>query len=536
MSSQIHISKADYDGVLFDLDGVVTDTARLHQLSWKAVFDHFLGIWGQKRQNYVEPFDPYSDYLEYLDGKDRYEGAASFLRAREIKLPLGNPTDTIKAKTICGLGNKKNCLFLAQLAQNGVEVFATTVALMHNLKRAGIKLGVVSSSKNCQDILQRAKLTHLFDARVDGIQSIKHSLPGKPRPDMYLEAARRLGISPLRTAVVEDASCGIEAAHRGGFALVLGVARHSNHETLKAKGADYVVNDLAQVSASLLPARPRIRNILNLPSALDRLASIHNTLGRQKVFVFLDYDGTLAPIASRPEAAILSSASRKTLSLLAESYPVAIITGRDRPDVENLVNLTTLYYAGCHGFDIAGPEGSHVRHKVGRTSLRQLDQLEADLASWIRDTAGARIERKTFAIAVHFRNVDPSQRTQLDRNIAKVHPHQRGLRLHEGNALYEFRPNVNWNKADAVQWLLKTVMPNTPRVTPIYIGDDTADEEVFHYLQDFGITIKVAGEHSHTAAQYTLANTREVRQFMDAISAVAQNKPDSQSLRRDEQS
>ena len=231
-----------FDAVLFDLDGVVTRTADVHAAAWKTLFDEVL----RRRAggDAFVPFDASDDYRRYVDGKPRYDGVRSFLASRGIELPYGRPTDEPGAETVCGLGNRKNGVFLERLRQGEIPVFESTVRLIRQLKRGGVKVAVVSSSENCSAILEAAGLSDLFEVQVDGVVAQELGLPGKPDPTMFLEAARQLGVQASQAVVVEDAVVGVEAGRRGGFGLVVGVDRTGDAETLREHGADVVVDDL----------------------------------------------------------------------------------------------------------------------------------------------------------------------------------------------------------------------------------------------------------------------------------------------------
>ncbi len=511
----VTISTTDFDAVLFDLDGVVTQTEKLHTVAWKALFDEFLSRFAQRNGTPFVPFDAETDYLQYVDGKQRYDGVTSFLAARDITLPYGDPEDDSSRETVCGLGNKKNSTFLACLAEKGVEVFESTIALIKDLRQKGLKIAIVSSSKNCEIVLEQAGLVALFDTRVDGIESATYKLPGKPDPDTYLEAARRLNVRPERAAIVEDANSGVEAGQRGRFGLVLGVARQDNQAALEQHGADAVVTDLADVRIDDNPEQPCIRNVLNLPSALSHLP-IHSLQGKRPV-VFLDYDGTLTPIVSRPELATLAPDMRHTLAALAERCPVAVVSGRDRADIQTLVQLESVYYAGSHGFDIAGPHQVRMQHAEGLEFLPLLDEVETQLQHQLGTIQGALVERKKFTIAVHFRNVAPEQFGHIELlvdTVLKKHPQ---LRKGLGKKVFELQPRLDWHKGKAVRWLLDTLALHTPDVVPIYIGDDITDEDAFHTLAGYGLSIVVADTPRRTAARYALQNPAQVQTLLQRL-------------------
>jgi alpha,alpha-trehalase len=234
------------DAVIFDLDGVVTDTASVHAAAWKRLFDGFLR---ERAGSTGEPFRPFTedDYRRFVDGKPRYDGVRDFLASRGIALPEGDPADEPEEETVCGLGNRKNDLFLAELAAEGPRAFPSTVALVRDLQRRGIRTAVISASRNTAAVLEAAGLGDLFRTRVDGVDAGELGLPGKPDPAVFLEAARRLGVEPARAAVVEDALAGVEAGRRGGFGLVVGVDRTGHPDALREHGADVVVSDLAEL-------------------------------------------------------------------------------------------------------------------------------------------------------------------------------------------------------------------------------------------------------------------------------------------------
>lgn len=233
-----------YDAVLFDLDGVITDTAAVHAQAWKTMFDEYLQQRAAREGEAFEPFTFEGDYKPYVDGKPRYDGVRSFLQSRGIDLPEGTPDDPPDAETVCGLGNRKNDLVNRIIDEEGVVVYDSSVQLMHQLRDAGIRLAVVSSSKNCVLVLKTAGLLDMFDARVDGVVAAERGLPGKPAPDTFLAAAAELGAPPERAVVVEDAISGVQAGRNGDFGLVIGVARHGDPEELHEHGADVVVSDL----------------------------------------------------------------------------------------------------------------------------------------------------------------------------------------------------------------------------------------------------------------------------------------------------
>jgi alpha,alpha-trehalase len=241
------ITRAEFDAVIFDLDGVVTHTAAVHAQAWKRVFDEFLERRADREGGPFRPFLIEMDYPEYVDGKPRYDGVRSFLASRGISLPEGDSSDGPDAETVCGLGNRKNVLYNELLDQGGVEIFEDTVERIRAWRKLGLKTAIVSSSKNCAPVLKAAGLTDLFDVRVDGVVSAQLELTGKPAPDIFLKAAELLDVDPKRSVVFEDAVSGVQAGRAGGFGWVVGVDRVGMPETLMENGADTVVSDLRHI-------------------------------------------------------------------------------------------------------------------------------------------------------------------------------------------------------------------------------------------------------------------------------------------------
>ena len=235
-----------FDGVLFDLDGVLTDTAALHAQAWKAMFDEFLQRWSEANDLPYEPFEIATDYRNHVDGRPRYEGVSAFLESRRIVLPRGQIDDPPTADTTFGLGNRKNDM-LHRLIAEGVDPYPASVTLLDRLLADGIACAVVSSSRNARRVLEAAGLIDRFEVIVDGVVAADNQLPGKPAPDTFLEGARRIGTDPARTVVIEDAVAGVEAGRGGGFGLVIGVDRLGQAEALRRKGADIVVGDLGEL-------------------------------------------------------------------------------------------------------------------------------------------------------------------------------------------------------------------------------------------------------------------------------------------------
>lgn len=250
------------------------------------------------------------------------------------------------------------------------------------------------------------------------------------------------------------------------------------------------------------------------PSALDHVEEIAGT-GGCDLAIFLDYDGTLTPIVNDPEKALLSDSMRQTLRVLANRTPVAILSGRDLDDVRRRVDIDGIIYAGSHGFDIAGP--GELRKEVATEFLVELDLAERQLRKQLAGIPGARVERKRFSIAAHYRTVKESDLPSLHRIVNGVAARHRELRSMEGKKIYELQPHIDWDKGKAMLWLLKILSPNNAKNRAIYVGDDRTDEDAFRALKKRGVAILVSDEPRPTAASYLLRNSSEVERFLHEL-------------------
>ncbi len=232
---------------LFDLDGVLTETAALHAAAWKQMFNGYLSARAAATGTRFIGFDEVDDYDTYVDGKSRADGIRSFLQSRGVSVPTGGPSDRPDAVTVTSLGEVKNAIFMDKIHRGGVAAYPGSVRYVKAVRAAGLRTAVVSSSANCAEVLHAAGVTDLFETRIDGVDVEERHLAGKPAPDTYLAAARALGVEPGEAAVFEDAMSGVAAGRAGGFGFVIGVDRAGQAERLRADGADRVVTDLAQL-------------------------------------------------------------------------------------------------------------------------------------------------------------------------------------------------------------------------------------------------------------------------------------------------
>lgn len=534
------MKKYHFEGVIFDLDGVITQTAKVHARSWKAMFDEFLKIYYEKKG---EPFKPFSidvDYTEFVDGKPRYEGVQSFLESRNIDLPFGETDDEPSHNTCCGLGNMKNIKFREIVQKKGAELYAPTIEFIKDLKAAGIKVGVASSSKNCEFILDSAGLKHLFGTIVDGNVSARLGLKGKPEGDIFLRAARNIGVDPSRSMVVEDATSGVSAGRNAGFGLVVGVARKNNADLLINNGADIVIRRLSEISVEqterwflqkpepLASSWDRNNKILTLPPEdphekskiiinpwIFRSARASLLNSRKPVF-FLAYDGTLAPIVDNPDEATMSENMRDTLKKLSELYTVAIISGRTRSTIEKMVGIEGLIYAGSHGLDIAG-DGMKMLHPEADQYISLMDDIHADLQSELGDIPGIFIKNKVYTVAVHTRLVPNESIKQIEDKIKNVVNNSEALKLISGNMVHEIMPFIEWDKGQAIRWIMKEKDYNWDESSVVYIGDDVTDHFAFRVIRTRGTGIIVCDGTKASAAHFRVSSTLDVRDLLETI-------------------
>jgi alpha,alpha-trehalase len=504
----------DLDAVVLDTDGVITDTASVHAAAWKEMFDAFLLARGG---DLYEPFTD-DDYRRYVDGKPRFDGVRGFLASRGITLPDGRADDPAGDETVAALGNAKNEIFLSRLERHPPRPFPGTVSFLRDARAAGIATAAISASRNAGAVLESAGVADLFDVRVDGNDADELGLAGKPDPAIFIEAARRLDSDLRRTAVVEDAISGVEAGKAGGFGLVIGVDRTGHPEDLASHGADVVVRDLAEVEI-VTPDAP----LRELPHALSDLGVLADRTAGRRPAVFLDYDGTLTPIVDDPAAAVMSEAMRRAVRRLAKLCPVAIVSGRDRADVARLVGIDDMIYAGSHGFDITGPGWQH-QYEAGAAALPALaaaaDQLDAEVGS----IDGVIVERKRFAVAVHFRmaaeDVVPDIDAAIDR-VVEAHP---GLRRTTGKMIFELRPDLDWDKGRALQFLLGHLHLDQPDVISLYVGDDDTDEDALRVIRHDGLGVIVGDEDRMTAAHLRLDNPGETMAFLNRLADLLESR------------
>ena len=518
MPNNNNLERSRFDAVLFDMDGVITDTASVHAEAWKRLFDAYLEERAGRDGDEQRPFDAHADYRDYVDGKPRFDGVRSFLESRGIDLPYGDPKDGPDRETVCGLGNRKDGYFNAWLQENRVRVFPGTLELIRALRAAGIRVAVFTASRNADAVLENAGVAELFDAKVDGRKTARLKLPGKPDPATLELAASEVGVAPERSVIVEDAIAGVQAGSRGSFAFVIGIDRVDYADALYENGADLVVNDLSECRVDEA-GNLTLKHFAGLGPVWARETAIEALLRERRLAVLLDYDGTLTPIVTDYRKALLSDGMRSTLKKLAERHKVAVISGRDLEDVRRLVGLDSIYYSGSHGFELSGPgDWRHVQEQaVG--FLDDLDRAEQALAAALAEIPGHAIERKRFSIAVHYRQVEDRHVGDVARAVDAVLDDSPRLLKGLGKKVFELKPALQWDKGRAVELLLRELGMDEDNSIAIYIGDDITDEAAYRVLRKPNVSIVIPDDDRVTAADYTLEDCDDVQRFLDWLAA-----------------
>jgi alpha,alpha-trehalase len=377
-------------------------------------------------------------------------------------------------------------------------------------------------------VLRAAGMLDLFDVRVDGNDAAAIGFPGKPAPDVFLEAARRLGVEPGEAGVVEDAISGVMAGRAGGFGLVVGLDRTRNPEPLAAF-ADIVVPDLADLGVvaiagvddgaevhRVVPARAWLPD---LPDALTDFDLSRQVAGKT-VAVFCDYDGALTPIVGRPEDAAIPTATLAALEALAARTVVGVVSGRDLADVMAMVPTERVWFAGSHGFDVRKPDGTREEFTEGAAALPELASADAQLAERLVAIEGAWAERKRFAIAVHYRAVPDDRIAELESLVSDVAAAHGALRMTGGKKVFELRPDIEWHKGRAVRWLVEAAGLDPTTTLAIFVGDDVTDEDGFEEVRDRGVGVVVGTEDRHTAAHLRVDDPDSTRALLERLAAM----------------
>ncbi|RZL77088.1 MAG: trehalose-phosphatase [Rhodococcus sp. (in: high G+C Gram-positive bacteria)] len=509
-----------HEAVIFDLDGVVTDTAALRCAAWAALFDSYLSERSPRRGEEHRRFTE-DDYHQFLDGRPYYVAVTDFLASRAITLPRGHPADGADADTVCGLGNRGERVFREHIARGGVPVFESTVALVGQLRRLGVATAVFSPSGGVTPVLEAAGIGGLFSVRIDdAANKLAESDAGLP-----LSAARLLGTEQARAVLVAATGTAVAAGRRGGFALVVGIGRTSSAGEL-GRGAHVVVTD-----ASEIDVRAGDRRLSDIPDAVTPHQKLTTRLRIRRPAVFLDFDGTLAEIVREPTAAALVDGMATVLADLVRRCPVAVVSGRDLADVRARIGLPGIWYAGSHGFELVGPDGQHHQHPDALAAVPVLEQMAHLLGERLRDVPGILVEHKRFAIAVHYRNVAADRVAEVVAAVYETAAGEQRLRVTGGRKVVELRPDIEWDKGRALEWVLDHLPGDRPLV-PIYVGDDLTDEDAFDAVAATGVGIVVRqdeGGDRRSAAQFAVANPADVRKVLQRLTDLLDRDPDTTS-------
>lgn len=492
-----------YLAVIADMDGVITRTARVHERAWQHMFDAFLADRDHAPGEDHAPFTA-ADYRDHLDGKPRLDGVRDFLSARGIVLPEGQADDGPDQDTVHGLGTRKSEQFLATLDRDGVDTFADTLLACDRWQRGGLQLAVISASRNCRPVLARAGVGGRFETIVDGRTAEEEGLSGKL--DLIKTAAARLGVPIERTVLLEDALAGLQAGHDAGCGLVVHVDRRADQR----EGDDDPLTALADTTVQDVAA---LRFARRLPDVLGRREVVTTLRARRPVAVFLDFDGTLSPIVDDPDAAGISAPMRDAVRELSTRATVAVVSGRDRADVQRRVGIDGLFFAGSHGMDIAGPDHDHVA-PAADAAVPAIEAAEARLREGTEGIDGAVVERKRFSVAVHYRRVADDEVARIRDLADQALAANPQLRAHPGKKVIDLVPDIDWNKGHAVRWLLDTLELDPESHLILYLGDDETDEDAFRALADGGLGIHVGPEVTDTLADYRLADQDAVESFL----------------------
>lgn len=499
-------------GAIFDMDGVITDTAQVHFNAWKAIFDHFLQLHSTQTNVCFKPFS-IDDYIHYVDGIGRLDGIRNFLQSRQI-LPEGPLAGTPSENLIFKMAEEKNKFFLDLIEKGGVVVFKSTIELIEDLKRHGMKIAVISASKNSEFILKKAGVLDLFDVIVDGNTLKELKLKGKPDPAIFIEAANRLDIKRSNIFIVEDALSGVVAAKAGHFGLIIGIDRQQKWNFyFIQQGADMVVNDLAELDYEQIQ-----KSFTEFPpSALEKFTEIEEKIENKKIIIFSDYDGTLTPIVERPELALISDEMRRVLVQLHQVCPIIIMSGRQVADLQKRIDIKELFYIGNHGFEMVGPKPITVNFAQDSAYFKELNKAYEELKSLLASIDDCLIEHKKFTLSVHYRLVKHDKISYVEEKVNEVISQHPNLSKHYGKKVFEIRPKIDWNKGKAVSYMLQQLNFDQADIFPIYLGDDISDEDAFVELKNYGIGILISDSFKKTNASYHLKNIDEVLAFLKNI-------------------
>lgn len=512
MDQKIKEQEIGMKAIIIDMSEVLIHTALINKNAWETTFNDLL-----KNKNNIQPFID-EDFYSFIEGKPKFERVQNFLNSRNINLPFGSQSDPEENETVCGLEKKKSKLFSQMLKKNELQFYEMALQKIKYWKEKGLKTAIVSSDENFKKALNSSEIRNLFDVKIDGHASRKKGLKEKPEADLYIEATKELGIAPESCVLFDDSVPGLQAGSKGNFGLVIGVNRRENRKLLSENGADLVIDDFDELD---LVNDPEVKAWFDQPTPpfASQYVEIGKLVYEKTPVLFLDYDGTLTPIVQRPEDAVISEEMRDVLNECASKFNVAAVSGRDMDDLKSRINLDTLIYAGSHGFRISGPGGLYMEHEKSEEILPELDNMEKKLQQVFSNTIeGVQIERKRYAIAIHYRNSKEQDVPFIKEKVFEATENSEIFKVGEGKKILEIKPGIDWHKGKAVLWILEKLGLNDPdKYIPIYIGDDVTDEDAYEALKGRGIGIQVGPGAESTAAQYKLKNVYQVRIFLKEL-------------------
>ncbi|MGF1457070.1 MAG: trehalose-phosphatase [Alphaproteobacteria bacterium] len=480
------------DALLLRLDGVLASLGSLHAVAWKRLCDEIQA--DAAAGHPFTPFDTLAEFQSRFAGRPAARALSAYLDEKGIAVPVGADGDPDTAMTLHGLLARRLRYVLEAVDTEGVEIFPGSVELVAFTRERGFRIAVVGDGASEETVLTQTGLFELVDG-----PTVSETEPGAG----FLHAAQRLELPAARCAVVDVLPTGIARARADGFGLVIGLDRNGDPTAHQGALADLVVTDLSELMPGGGP-----------PRALACLNAITTGLSRRKVALFLDYDGTLAPIVDRPEDAVLPAETRAALESLSQVAMLAFVSGRMKDEVRAFVGLENVFYAGSHGFAIEGPDGLDFVQEDGRAIMPVIREAALGLTRDLADLPGTRVEDKHFAVAIHYRLVAservPEVEAAVDRAVARFP----ALRKSGGKMVFELRPRVDWHKGKALDYLLTVLGLTDDTVLPIYIGDDVTDEDAFEALQGRGIGICVKDQPAPTAAAFRVRDPAEVCQFL----------------------
>ena len=523
MDPPVVIDPRYHDAVIFDLYGVLTEAASVQRAAWASLFNEYLVRRPAHEDEDHSAFTD-DDYWQLVNGKPRPDGVADFLASQGISLPRGVPSDTGEG-TICGLANRQRQLY-ADLLDREVPLFGAMVTLARKLRDIDVATAAHSSSPGCQAVSKVTGVDGLLDVYIDETAAEGLRIAGNPglvvpaEASHVLDAAYGLGVLPHRTVIVGDTEAGLSAGRDAGFALVIGVDRTGHAEGLFQCGADVVVADLADIAVRT--GDKRMSEIPNALKSSGQLAGI--VIGRESV-LFLNYDVALSQTVSDPGAVALVDGAAQALRSLADVSPVVVISGRDLADLRDRVDIPGIWYAGSHGFELVGPDGSHREHEAGAAAVPVLAGAADELRDILEQIPGVRVVHTRFAVAVHYREAASEHIGEIVGTTRRLGQRNK-LRVTNGRMLVELRPDVDWDEGTRLAWI-RSHIDESKSLVPIYVGGDLTDEDAFEAVQLGGIGIAVRHDddgNRRTAARFVLDGLDEVRKMLKLTSRWQANR------------